>query len=209
MSKRMTSEEIVNIPVVLSKKLDGVIYGLMVRTITDNVFEGENSLTEVLADIRTAIDAKTSDEEFQKVQMKLNAFFNDDSDEVATLRDIHYYVHNCSDKIAAMEKILSKTVSMEQFNELTKKVDTLTDNTMELSKKVETFDKSLVEVKETLNNAVTKKELEEKLNTVESQLRTEIQGWLLVSDRSEWPEEVPDGGIWIQTIPDEETTETE
>ena len=32
----MTSEEIVNIPVVLSKKLDGVIYGLMVRTITDN-----------------------------------------------------------------------------------------------------------------------------------------------------------------------------
>lgn len=209
MSKRMTSEEIVNIPVVLSKKLDGVIYGLMVRTITDNVFEGENSLTEVLADIRTAIDAKTSDEEFQKVQMKLNAFFNDDSDEVATLRDIHYYVHNCSDKIAAMEKILSKTVSMEQFNELTKKVDTLTDNTMELSKKVETFDKSLVEVKETLNNAVTQKELEEKLNTVETQLRTEIQGWLLVSDGSECPEEVPDGGIWIQTIPDEETTETE
>ena len=51
--------------------------------------------------------------------------------------------------------------------------------------------------------------MEARLTTMETQLRTEIQGWLLVSDSSECPEEVPDGGIWIQTIPDEETTETE
>ena len=51
--------------------------------------------------------------------------------------------------------------------------------------------------------------MEARLTTMETQLRTEIQGWVVVSDSSECPEEVSDGGIWIQTIPDEETTETE
>ena len=42
------AQEMIDIPVVLSKKVDNVLYNLMVRTITDQVFEGEHSLTEVL-----------------------------------------------------------------------------------------------------------------------------------------------------------------
>lgn len=203
------SEKTINIPVVLSKKLDGVLYGLMVRTITDNVFQGEHSLTEVLTEINTAIDAKTSNEEFLLVKEKLSNFFDDDSDEMSTLSAIHYYIQGCSNKIEAMNKIISKTVSMEQFNELTTRVDMLTSNNQTLTEKIETFDRSVKEVKEVLNTKVGTNEMEARLTTMETQLRTEIQGWVAVSDSSECPEEVPDGGIWIQTIPDEETTETE
>ena len=53
-------DNMIDIPVVLSKKVDGVIYNLIVRSSTDQVFQDNFSLTELLKDVSKSIDARVT-----------------------------------------------------------------------------------------------------------------------------------------------------
>ena len=53
-------DNMIDIPVVLSKKVDGVIYNLIVRSSTDQVFQDNFSLTEILKDVSKSIDARVT-----------------------------------------------------------------------------------------------------------------------------------------------------
>lgn len=70
-------ETMIDIPVVLSKKVDGVIYNLMVRTTTDQIFRKEFSLTEILDNVQKSVDLKVDQTEFNTVKQKLATFFAD------------------------------------------------------------------------------------------------------------------------------------
>ena len=92
-------DTMIDIPVVLSKKVDGIIYNLIVRSSTDQVFQNDFSLTEILQNISKSIDARVTKEEYAEVQQHLNTFFADQPEEIQTLRDVHNYIQAANDKI--------------------------------------------------------------------------------------------------------------
>ena len=100
-------DTMIDIPVVLSKKVDGIIYNLIVRSSTDQVFQNDFSLTEILQNISKSIDARVTKEEYAEVQQHLNTFFADQPEEIQTLRDVHNYIQAANDKIEAANNILS------------------------------------------------------------------------------------------------------
>ena len=96
---RTPQDNMIDIPVVLSKKVDGVIYNLIVRSSTDQVFQDNYSLTEILKDVSKSIDARVTKEEYAEVQQHLNTFFADQPEELQTLRDVHNYIQSANNKI--------------------------------------------------------------------------------------------------------------
>lgn len=223
-----TVEEMVSIPVVLSKKVDNVLYNLMVRTTTDQVFEGKYTLTEALLTIRRAIDSKASDAEFHKLVHKLEEFFNCTEEDVATLRDIHYYIQSSKEADKELHNILKREVE-PAIRLLGEKNEKLTEIVADLKQK---FDQILVndfvtqeEFNTELNNYVTKEvyvqstqnitnavqqlqtevknciteeKLAEELRTIETQIKETVKNSMVTSEGSEAPSDLVDGGYWLQ-----------
>lgn len=226
--RNRTVEEMVSIPVVLSKKVDNVLYNLMVRTTTDQVFEGKYTLTEALVTIRRAIDSKASDAEFHELVHKLEKFFNCTEEDVATLRDIHYYIQSSKQADAELHKILKQDVE-PAIQLLGEKNEKLTEIVADLKKK---FDQILVndyvtqeefntelknyvtkevyvqnnqtimnavqQLQTDVKNCITEEMLAEELRTIETQIKETVKNSMVTSEGSEAPPDLVDGGYWLQ-----------
>lgn len=220
-----SAEQMVDLPVVLSKKVDGIIYNLMARTVTDQVFEGKYSLTEVLVKIRKSIDGKASDKEFHELVHQLEEFFNSDEPMVQTLADIHYYIQSCKDADAALREILNKKVDEELFTEETRvlkesieNVKTVLNQTLvdkyvtkeELTQSIETkltnyvttetFTQQMETVSGKIENCVTQETLTKQLETLETEIRETVKNTMVSSEGDEAPDDLVDGGFWVQII---------
>lgn len=226
-----TAEQMVSIPVVLSKKVDNVLYNLMVRTTTDQVFEGQYTLTEALMTIRRAIDSKASDAEFHKLVHNLEEFFNCTEEDVATLRDIHNFITTSKNADEELHRILTQDVilSIKTLDEnqqrlvllvedlknafdqiLINDYVTQTEFNEEMTKFVknevytetlQTINQRIQTLNTTVEKCVTQDRLEEELRSIETQIKETVNNGMITSYGNEAPAELVDGGYWLKIVP--------
>lgn len=184
-----TTTQGIPISVVLSKKVDDVIYNLMVRTITDQVYQGEHTLSEILYDIQTLLKGKAEDSEFRKVKKKLNLFLEDAPEDFQTIMDIYNYINSKGEetdtKFKDLEKILTQKVSTEVYNK----------DKAWCAKQIETIKKSILDLSK---DCITNEVFEVRLQQLEESIRADMNRNILAS--KEIPENLIDGGFWIQTL---------
>ena len=190
MPEKPTPESI-DLKVVLSKKLDNVIYNLMVRTVTDQVYQGEKTLTEILDDINKLLSGKATKEQVQEIWDRLNLFFADAPEDFQTIVDIFNYINTTKKdtdaKFEEYKKILDQKVPIETYTE---------------DKKL--FAKEIQKIKSTISKleseSVTNEVFNLKLTELEKKIREDMNRNILASSGPDVPEELIDGGFWIQTV---------
>lgn len=181
--------EVISIPVVLSKKIDGVLYNLMVRTTVDQVYDGEYTLTEILSNLRDLLSKKTDATEFKKLKKRINTFFSGAPEDFQTIMDIYNYINNGvntqNEAIKKLEKIL------------TQKVDSTTyaNDKLLISNQIGDIKKDLLDI---TNNMISSETFETRMKELEDNLRREMNKNILASDTL--PSDLIDGGFWIQTL---------
>lgn len=182
-------DTMIDIPVVLSKKIDNVIYNLIVRSSTDQVFQGNFSLTEILQDVSKAIDTKVSNEEFVEVKQHLNTFFADQPEDFQTLNDVHNYIQSAHNKIDAANKILENKIDTSVYEGDKKQImQTINSIKQDVSDMITTGD------------LVSKENFEERIKQLEIDIRADMYKNILGSEGDTPPEELIDGGFWIQYL---------
>ena len=123
---------------VLRKKINEVLYDLMVKTMTDQVYNSNDSktLTQLLAEINTAIDAKADTTDLTELETKFNNLIQDAPEAYDTLKEISEYISTHQDEYQALlvlagnkvDKEDGKGLSTNDFtNELKTKLDELYD----------------------------------------------------------------------------------
>lgn len=180
-------DTMIDIPVVLSKKVDGVIYNLIVRSSTDQVFQDNYSLTEILQNVSQAIDARVTTEEFSEVKQHLNTFFADQPEDFQTLMDVHNYIQSAHDKIEAANKILENKIDTSVYEGDKKQImQSINNIKQDVSDMITTGD------------LVSKENFEERITQLETDIRADMYKNILGSEGDTPPEELIDGGFWIQ-----------
>ena len=182
-------DNMIDIPVVLSKKVDGVIYNLIVRSSTDQVFQDNYSLTEILKDVSKSIDARVTKEEYAEVQQHLNTFFADQPEELQTLRDVHNYIQSANNKIEEANKILRNKIDTSVYEGDKKQIMTQINNIKQ-------------DVSDMITNGdlVSKENFEERIKQLEIDIRADMYKNILGGEGDNPPEDLIDGGFWIQYL---------
>ena len=183
-------ETMIDIPVVLSKKVDGVIYNLMVRTTTDQIFRKEFSLTEILDNVQKSVDLKVDQTEFNTVKQKLATFFADAPEDFQTLMDVHNYIQSANDKIEATNKVLATKIDTSVYEGDQKKLMT----------QINQIKQDIADINTASNDYVTKANFEERIKQLEIDIRADMYKNLLAGDGDTAPTDLIDGGFWIQYI---------
>lgn len=162
--------------VVLSKKLNNVIYELAVRTVSDNVYVDENyTLTELIDDVKKAItsNALNLDElsdNFQEIMKDAPATFR-------SFKEVYDYIGSTPDPDKTIVELLAEKVDIEIGKGLS--TNDLTD-----------------ELLTRILNTYTKEEIDTKF----SEFKDYIDSLIIVSDDNKIPEKVNEHGFWYQVI---------
>lgn len=182
-------DTMIDIPVVLSKKVDGIIYNLIVRSSTDQVFQQDYSLTEILKDVSKSIDARVTKEEYAEVQQHLNTFFADQPEELQSLRDVHNYIQTANNKIETANKILQNKIDTSVYEGDKKQIMQHINNIKQ-------------DVSDMITNGdlVSKENFEERIHQLEIDIRADMYKNILGSDGDTPPRELIDGGFWVQYL---------
>lgn len=181
-------ETMIDIPVVLSKKVDNVIYNLMVRTTTDQIFREEFSLTEILDNVQKSVDLKVDQTEFNTVKQKLATFFADAPEDFQTLMDIHNYIQSAEDKIEATNKILATKIDTSVYEGDQKRLMT----------QINEIKQDIADINTSSEDYVTKSNFEERIKQLETDIRADMYKNILGGSGESAPADLIDGGFWIQ-----------
>ena len=125
--------------IVLRKEIQEVLYDLMVKTITDQVYNSDSSknLTTLLQEINTAIAAKADGVDLTELETKVNNLVTGAPEAYDTLLEISQYIETHQDEYQALlaisdnkvDKVPGKGLSTEDFTtELKTKLEALMDN---------------------------------------------------------------------------------
>lgn len=187
---RTPQDTMIDIPVVLSKKIDNVIYNLIVRSSTDQVFQGEFSLTEILQDVQKTIDAKVEQTEFNEIKQHLNTFFADAPEDFQTLMDIHNYIQSADDKIEATNKILANKIDTSVYE----------GDQKQLMTQINQIKQDINEITASSGDYVTVSTFNERIQQLELDIRADMYKNILGGSGETVPEDLIDGGFWIQYL---------
>ena len=125
--------------IVLRKQIEEVLYDLMVKTITDQVYNSDSSknLTTMLSEINASIAAKANDADLTELETKVNNLVTGAPEAYDTLLEISQYIETHQDEYEALlaisnnkvDKVQGKQLSTEDFTtELKTKLEALMDN---------------------------------------------------------------------------------
>lgn len=125
--------------IVLRKEIQEVLYDLMVKTITDQVYNSDSTknLTTMLQEINTAIAAKADGTDLTELETKVNNLVTGAPEAYDTLLEISQYIESHQDEYQALlaisnnkvDKVAGKGLSTEDFTtELKTKLEALMDN---------------------------------------------------------------------------------
>ena len=125
--------------IVLRKQIEEVLYDLMVKTITDQVYNSDSSknLTTMLSEINASIAAKANDSDLTELETKVNNLVTGAPEAYDTLLEISQYIETHQDEYEALlaisnnkvDKVPGKQLSTEDFTtELKTKLEALMDN---------------------------------------------------------------------------------
>lgn len=125
--------------IVLRKEIQEVLYDLMVKTITDQVYNSDSTknLTTMLQEINTAIAAKADGTDLTELETKVNNLVTGAPEAYDTLLEISQYIETHQDEYQALlaisdkkvDKVEGKQLSTEDFTTALKtKLEALMDN---------------------------------------------------------------------------------
>ena len=125
--------------IVLRKQIEEVLYDLMVKTITDQVYNSDSSknLTTMLSEINASIAAKADGTDLTELETKVNNLVTGAPEAYDTLLEISQYIETHQDEYEALlaisnnkvDKVAGKQLSTEDFTtELKTKLEALMDN---------------------------------------------------------------------------------
>lgn len=183
----MPDVQMINLPVVLSKKLDGVIYNLMARTITENVYHGDYTLSEVLTMISNTFTTKADEKDVTAIQKKLRAFFKDAPEDYQSIVDILNYVKTCEDEIASMNIILGNKVDEADFQSANKRLVALIQSVKD-------------DLTNEINGMVSGEVFEQRLRQLEAELRRDMYKNIITKSGDIPPEDLSENGYWIHVV---------
>lgn len=124
--------------IVLRKQIEEVLYDLMVKTVTDQVYNSDDSknLTQILEELNTAISGKASDADLTELETKFNNLITDAPEAYDTLKEISEYIASHQSEYQALltlagnkvDKVDGKGLSTNDFtDELYQKLNDLYD----------------------------------------------------------------------------------
>lgn len=82
----------VELPITLRKDVSGVVTDLMVKTVTDQVYSGDETLTEILNAMNLEISLKADESEFQELRLQFNKLVADMPEAYDTIKKIADYI---------------------------------------------------------------------------------------------------------------------
>lgn len=185
-------QEMINIPVVLSKKVDNVLYNLMVRTITDNVYHGDTTLTEILQLIETTLRTKADGGDVEEIKNQLKDFFADSPEDYQTLADVINYINSCNNSITELKKLLELKVDTDTFDKNNENIaNAITAVKDEFYRRLE----------DTISDTELTAELEKitnSLTSLETRIRQDMYKNIITKGGDIPPEDLVDNGYWIR-----------
>ena len=124
--------------IVLRKQIEEVLYDLMVKTVTDQVYNSDDSknLTQILEELNTAIAGKANDTDLTELETKFNNLITDAPEAYDTLKEISEYIASHQSEYQALltlagnkvDKVEGKGLSTNDFtDELYQKLNELYD----------------------------------------------------------------------------------
>lgn len=139
--------------IVLRKEIQDVLYDLMVKTITDQVYNADSSknLTTMLSEINTSIANKADATDLTELETKVNNLVTGAPEAYDTLLEISQYIEEHQDEYQALlaisenkvDKVDGKQLSTEDFTTaLKEKLEALMDNAT-LSEKITSIEQRL------------------------------------------------------------------
>lgn len=123
---------------VLRKKINDVVYELLVKTVIDQVYsaDGTKTLDTLISELETSIASKATSAQFTELESKFNNLIEDAPEAYDTLKEISEYISTHGDEYTALlavaanrvEKVEGKGLSTNDFtNELKTKLDEIYD----------------------------------------------------------------------------------
>ena len=142
---------------VLRKKINEVLYDLMVKTVTDQVYNADSSktLTTIISELQTSIGDKATSADLQALQTKFDNLIQDAPEAYDTLKEISEYISSHQNEYQALLTLAGNKVDKQEGYGLSKN-----DFTDELKTKLdELYDKATVDQKiSALDDRITKVE---------------------------------------------------
>ena len=178
---------------ILTKKLNNVIYELLVKTSSDMVYTDDtNTLTETLSDITDTLT--THNQSFEDVIDKMNELVKGADDLSASIKEIWSYINVDGDPKSALIKMIESKQDSEEGKGLSE-----CDFTEILKEKLvngyskEELDEKFTIIIDAINNAVPEA-LVERVESLEN--RVNIQTTASDKDLTGFV----DGSIWYQIV---------
>ena len=173
--------------IILTKQLNGVVYELMVKTVSDMVYvDDKTTLTEKLAEFTDLlVDNSKTFEEFKKC---LNHLISDSEEQAEKLRNVWNYVNLSADPKSELIKLIESKVTSEEGKGLS--TNDFTDI-----------------MKEKLVNNYSKEELDQKFSVISnnfSNINDKLQKIELLQSTTANIEfdsaDAKDGDVWFDII---------
>lgn len=185
---------------ILTKKLNNIIYELLVKTSSDMVYtDSSTTLTETLSDISDILS--TQNKSFEEVMSDIKALTKGADHLQDEIKEIYDYININGDPKSALIKMIEGKVDAEEGKSLTS--NDFTDV-----------------LKEKLENGYTKEELDEKFLLVIDEIhKADTEGIvqridalekrvnIVVSTDDTAASKLPDGSIWYEVKQSNQTTE--
>ena len=185
---------------ILTKKLNNIIYELLVKTSSDMVYtDSSTTLTETLSDIGDILSSQNKS--FEEVMADIKALTKGADKLQDEIKEIYDYVNVNGDPKSALIKMIEGKVDAEEGKSLTS--NDFTDV-----------------LKDKLENGYTKEELDKKFLVVIDEIhKTDAAGMvqridalekrvnIVVSTDDTAASKLPDGSIWYEVKQSNQTTE--
>ena len=171
--------------------------GAVPQLVLENAVDVDNIVPELtyynaVSDAQSQLlSGKATNEQVQEIWDRLNLFFADAPEDFQTIVDIFNYINTTKKdtdaKFEEYKKILDQKVPIETYTG---------------DKKL--FAKEIQKIKSTISklesDSVTNEVFNLKLTELEEKIREDMNRNILASSGPDVPEELIDGGFWIQTV---------
>ena len=107
---------------VLRKKINEVLYDLMVKTVTDQVYNADSTktLTTIISELQASIGEKATSTDLQALQAKFDNLIQDAPEAYDTLKEISDYISTHQNEYQALLTLAGNKVDKQEGYGLSK-----------------------------------------------------------------------------------------
>ena len=141
---------------VITRRLNGVLYDIMIRTVTDQVYDKNGkSLTETLYDIMQAISGQCKD--IDEIISSVREILKDAPEQFNTFKEIYDYVNINGDPKSELISLIDSKESSEHAEEVKDfLLDAINDTKEEFTQKYNALVENIDSIGDTLDEAIVR-----------------------------------------------------